>query len=623
MATILLKIRSLGLNPLYIVQSSRGLRGNRYQRDFPASDDMGVDTKKSDFLAQLEKEAKTLRTKFGNLDDDPDGNSKLRRNARTPILHDLREEDWAKKANLKSRRNPKTSENQERTESSVLEGERNPKASEYAGRNPKISKHDESHPKASRNDESYPKSSRNLELISDESNNHNNNTTKAPPLTGVFADIIKDLRSKTNFAEVTLENKDDKVKDVMTVLHSFHYAEQLKLKYHKTTEVLDRLTKGLTYSVKRRCEVEKVIRSPLREGYRSKDEFSVQVGVDGKPTVGFFVGNPRDGLVCVEPDSISIIKDSHKLVAKCYQNYIRESSLPAHLYMGPIAGGEQGNWRSMYVRSNEAGDLMGKIIFHPQLLSDHQIQEEKDRLVEYFTSGDGRVCGLKSLYIVVTKDLFNTASKDRPALLFGLSHITETMDGITFRLGPETFYQINVKCAELLLGVVKQEANLNESRTLLDLCCGAGFFSIHLAKLVRGCLGVDMFGIEDARENAELNGATNCSFLKGKVQEVVPGLLQQLGPVGGSVSVVLNPGREGVDFRVIRELRRSLMIDTVVYVSCQPEGKAFINFRELLKDDVKGTPAKLRSEPFQLKKVIPIDMFPHTQHCEHVFVFRR
>ena len=71
-----------------------------------------------------------------------------------------------------------------------------------------------------------------------------------------------------------------------------------------------------------------------------------------------------------------------------------------------------------------------------------------------------------------------------------------------------------------------------------------------------------------------------------------------------------------LDSKLIRLIRENDRIRSLVYVSCQPDGPAMKNFVDLVKKEAKG-------EPFQLKKAIPVDMFPHTDHCEMVLLFQR
>ena len=338
--------------------------------------------------------------------------------------------------------------------------------------------------------------------------------------------------------------------------------------------------------------------------------------IQGQLAVGFYVGGKREGVVCVEPSSIRIIKNTHKQVASLYQEFIRESTLSANLYLGESTGGLKGNWGEIMVRSNYKGELMVKIHFHQRELGEEELEKQKKKLADLFCDS---ALPVVSLYLAVEKD-----GMVSNCLLLGEKTITEVLQGVPLVLGPDTFCQVNPACVETLLEVVARNVNHSLGKTLLDLCCGAGLYSLHLARLFRGCVGVDMIDTSHATKSAQMNQLDNCTFLKGRVQAVVPQLVGDMKVAGGGISAILNPGRAGVHYRVIQELRKLPLLDTLVYVSCQPEdSQVYYNMLDLMTPDKKGTPAKMQSKPFSLTEAIPVDMFPHTHHCEHVFVFRR
>uniref|UniRef100_A0A131Z2S6 tRNA (uracil(54)-C(5))-methyltransferase n=1 Tax=Rhipicephalus appendiculatus TaxID=34631 RepID=A0A131Z2S6_RHIAP len=171
------------------------------------------------------------------------------------------------------------------------------------------------------------------------------------------------------------ENKFDKLAHSVTPLWRHPYKKQLMFKYQDVCKQLQCLgqklrkvevafpadPKGLP------CPVRPVLPSPSIEGYRNKDEFSVRQGPNGEPkTVGFLVGSPADldRVVCVSPEHIIVCKDSHKQVAKSFQEYIQRSPLP-----GCYESNFQGYWKHLVVRSNSAGQLMAIVIMHPQQLT--------------------------------------------------------------------------------------------------------------------------------------------------------------------------------------------------------------------------------------------------------------
>ncbi|XP_078068162.1 tRNA (uracil-5-)-methyltransferase homolog B-like [Mustelus asterias] len=145
----------------------------------------------------------------------------------------------------------------------------------------------------------------------------------------------------------------------------------------------------------------------------------------------------------------------------------------------------------------------------------------------------------------------------------------------------------------------------------LTVCQGAG-----------RVIGIELIdqAVEDAQCNAMLNGIVNCEFLKGKAEIVLPELLPLLEDARSLVAVV-NPSRAGLHYRVMRAIRNCEQIRRLVYISCKPEGEAMRNFIELccLPDQQK----KLFGDPFTPTLAVPVDMFPHTSHCELVLLFER
>ena len=99
----------------------------------------------------------------------------------------------------------------------------------------------------------------------------------------------------------------------------------------------------------------------------------------------------------------------------------------------------------------------------------------------------------------------------------------------------------------------------------------------------------------------------------------MPALVGKVRSTGSEVVAVVNPGRGGVNREVVEHLRSLPLLSSLVYISCEPEDRQVVgNMLSLVKVHKKE-----KTLPFTLTNVIPIDMFPHTHHCEHVFVFNR
>ncbi|XP_029925906.1 tRNA (uracil-5-)-methyltransferase homolog B [Myripristis murdjan] len=434
---------------------------------------------------------------------------------------------------------------------------------------------------------------------------------------------------------------EDRLADAVTPLWRLAYEEQLQVKQQHQERILSRLCDQLAKEFPSQSSssslnsgrlsfpVLPILPSPVRDGYRNKSTFSVNRGVDGNPkTVGFYIGTGRDrNIVCISGDHLLNMPEKHKLVARCYQDFLRQSPLePCILFHNG------GHWREVTVRTNAQGHTMAIVYFHPQTLTPDEVAVHKASLVDYFTWGPGAVCQLDSLYFQESCRTRCSHQESPYQLLHGQPHIYEEVLAFKFRISAEAFFQVNQAAAEVLYSTVrdiclpnseKSEGRVKPGGTLLDVCCGTGAIGITMSPMVDRVIGIELIeqAVEDARYNAAFNNVLNCEFLSGKAEVVLPGLMPQLGSSNGGLTVVVNPARAGLHHRVVRALRNQPAIHKLIYISCKPDGEAMRNFRELCcAPDPKQ---KLTGEPFSPTLAVPVDMFPHTQHCELVLLFER
>ncbi|MGI6332343.1 MAG: 23S rRNA (uracil(1939)-C(5))-methyltransferase RlmD [Zhaonellaceae bacterium] len=188
-------------------------------------------------------------------------------------------------------------------------------------------------------------------------------------------------------------------------------------------------------------------------------------------------------------------------------------------------------------------------------------------------------------------------------LIKGKTTIQEKLGDITFSISAPAFFQINVKQTEVLYNQAVNFASLKGTETVLDLYCGTGTISLFLAKQVRHVHGIEEveMAVEDARLNARLNGITNVEFHTGKVEIVLPELLEK--GVRADV-IVLDPPRQGCERKVL-EAAVAMNPRRMVYVSCDPATLA----RDL---------GILQEQGYKTLEVQPVDMFPQTVHVECV-----
>ncbi|HEX4263815.1 MAG TPA: class I SAM-dependent RNA methyltransferase [Verrucomicrobiae bacterium] len=183
---------------------------------------------------------------------------------------------------------------------------------------------------------------------------------------------------------------------------------------------------------------------------------------------------------------------------------------------------------------------------------------------------------------------------------------------VVLRIPPEnwevprdSFFQNNFFLLPELVKTAREFLARGRATHLVDLYCGVGFFGIELADLVESFVGVeyDQQAIKAARRNAELHQRGNGEFISAMVEQALPELLKKFSPE--ATSLLLDPPRKGCP-RELLELLRSERPSQIIYVSCHPATMAR-DLNVLCGDGV-----------FKLMQVVPLDMFPQTQHVECV-----
>ena len=186
-------------------------------------------------------------------------------------------------------------------------------------------------------------------------------------------------------------------------------------------------------------------------------------------------------------------------------------------------------------------------------------------------------------------------------VLFGDGYIEEDLCGFRFRISPKAFYQINPTQTAVLYGKALEFAELSGKETVLDAYCGTGTIGIIASPKAKQVVGVELNGdaVEDAKVNAALNGVDNIRFYKDDAGR----FMVQAARTGTKYDVVImDPPRAGASLDFLKCLV-TLAPKKVVYISCNPETQA---------RDV----AFLVKNGYRVKKIQPVDMFPHTEHVE-------
>ncbi|HEY0174805.1 MAG TPA: 23S rRNA (uracil(1939)-C(5))-methyltransferase RlmD [Pedobacter sp.] len=254
----------------------------------------------------------------------------------------------------------------------------------------------------------------------------------------------------------------------------------------------------------------------------------------------------------------------------------------------------EGNLRNLIIRTSSTGEVMVVVVFA------FAEQEQVDGLMEYLKDNFPEITSL--LYIINQKK--NDTIFDQDVITYaGRDYIFEEMDGLKFKIGAKSFYQTNSLQAHELYKITKDFAGFKGDELVYDLYTGAGTIANFVAGSVKQVIGVEYVptAIEDAKFNSQLNGIENTVFYAGDMKDILTTAF--IAAHGKPDVVITDPPRAGMHADVVERLLE-MEAEKIVYVSCNAATQA----RDLA----------LLKEKYQVSRIRPVDMFPHTQHVENV-----
>ena len=258
----------------------------------------------------------------------------------------------------------------------------------------------------------------------------------------------------------------------------------------------------------------------------------------------------------------------------------------------------EGLLRNVIVRTSSTQDLMVIMIFGKE---SEQINPLMEHLAERFPE-------ISSLQFVINPKLNDTITDLDIQLFKGKSFIMEQMEGLQFKIGATSFYQTNSKQAYNLYKVVREFAQITTDHVVYDLYTGAGTIANFVAQSAKKVVGIEYVdaAIENAKENSQLNRIDNTFFFAGDMAKVLTS--EFVSRNDRPDIVIIDPPRAGMHSKVIEQLIE-ILPQRIVYVSCNPATQA----RDIT----------LLANHYEVKKIQPLDMFPHTQHVENVVLMEK
>ena len=254
----------------------------------------------------------------------------------------------------------------------------------------------------------------------------------------------------------------------------------------------------------------------------------------------------------------------------------------------------EGWLRNLQLRICTTGEIMANIVLGYE--DEPPLRRLADRLVQQFPE-------LTTLLYTINPKWNDSIADLEPRILAGKGYVIEQLEDFRFKIGPQSFFQTNTRQGERLYQVTREFAELSGSETVYDLYCGTGSIGIFVSRQAARVIGVEVVeaAVEDARENATLNGIGHASFFAGDVIDICRD--EFFAAHGRPDVIITDPPRAGMHAGLVGKIL-DMEAPTVVYVSCNPATQA----RDLQLLDAKYT----------VMKVQPVDMFPHTHHIENI-----
>ncbi len=361
------------------------------------------------------------------------------------------------------------------------------------------------------------------------------------------------------------------------------YEEEARLKAERVRNCLNRIGGENLESLP-------ILSAPTCHGYRNKAQYPVS-SRKGRAYGGFFRAGTHS---VVENDRCLILPEEMDRVKEAVIAHMNRFRIPAY-----DETAHQGLVRHIYVRR---GVVSGQVLVC--LAVNGRQYPHAPELVEELK----KIPGFTTLVLSVNTKKGNVILGDEFIPLYGPGTIADTLCGLTFRLSPRSFYQVNHHQAQRLYQAAIDQAGITKTDTVLDLYCGVGTITLAMAGAAGKVIGVEVVpqAVEDARENARRNGIENAEFFCGDAGQAA--LELEKNGIRADVAVV-DPPRKGLNADTIEALHR-MSPRRIVYVSCDPA---------TLARDV----ALLKERGYTLKNALAADLFPRCSHVESIVCLTR
>lgn len=379
------------------------------------------------------------------------------------------------------------------------------------------------------------------------------------------------------------------------------YEEQLKLKSSQVQNLLNAVITN-----KDSYRFEGIHPSPQQFGYRNKMEFTFgDAYKDGPLALGM---HKRGSFYDIVPvTECQIIDADYRKILTCVQAYFSEKNISFYHRLR-----HTGYLRHLLVRkAGKTGEILVDLVTATADELPADVNSEQDLLkgmadqllsIKY----DGKMTG-----ILHTRNngVADTIANEGTTVLFGQDYFYEELLGLKFQISPFSFFQTNSLGAEVLYEAARSyignELTGDANKVVFDLYSGTGTIAQLLSPVAKKVVGVEIVeeAVEAAKENAKLNGLTNCEFIAGDVLKVLDTIEEKPD------FIVLDPPRDGIHPKALEKIIH-YGVERMIYISCKPTSLA----RDL---------EVLQARGYAVEKACCVDMFPGTVHVETIALLTR
>ena len=403
--------------------------------------------------------------------------------------------------------------------------------------------------------------------------------------------IVKVLKSHA-FGKIVeiLEKSQDRVECDCNTYKRCGGCDLRHVKYEKTLEMKQNAVQSLVNkTLKNKINVKETLGMDNPYYYRNKAQYPVGINKDGKAQIGVFANRTHE-IIPIQECLIQNKKSQE--LANFIIKFINDNNISVYNEKN-----QNGLIRHIVtkvgIKTNEIMCIL--VINGKEIPYENELLE---RIKQKFPEIKSIIknINLKNTNVILGKENID---------LYGNGYIEDILGEYKFKISPLSFYQVNPVQAEKLYNLGVEMAQITKNDTVFDLYCGIGTITLFMSKYAKKVYGIEIVkeAIEAAKENAKMNNVDNTEFFAGDVEIVLDDLINNKG-VSADI-VMFDPPRKGLDRNSINNILK-IKPKKIVYISCNPA--------TLIRD------LAFFEENYDIKTIVPVDMFPFTSNVECVSV---